>query len=163
MTGEQRNVLLALHSPLAGRLSDRIEPRLVASLGMILTGLALAFFARLGSGTPLPWVVAELMLIGVGFALFSSPNTNAVMSSVSSRHYGVGAATLGTMRLIGQALSMAFVALVFAHFMGSARISRETAPLLLASSHAAFAVFASLCAVGIFAPLARGRLRRHSA
>ncbi len=155
-------VLMALLSPLAGRLSDRIEPRLVASLGMILTGLALAFFARLGSGTPLPWVVAELMLIGVGFALFSSPNTNAVMSSVSSRHYGVGAATLGTMRLVGQALSMAFVALVLAHFMGSARIGRETAPLLLASNHVAFAVFASLCAVGMFASLARGRLRRHS-
>jgi predicted MFS family arabinose efflux permease len=155
-------VLMALLSPLAGRPSNRIDPRLVGSLGMILTGLTLAFLARLGSGTPLPSVVTELVLIGVGFALFSSPNTNAVKSSVSSRHYGVGAATLGTMRLVGQALSMAFVALVFAHFMGSARISRETAPPLMASSHAASAVFASLCAVRMFTSLTRGRLRRHA-
>ena len=153
-------VLMALLSPPAGHLSDRIEPRLVASLGMILTGLALALLASLGPQTPLSWVVAELMLIGVGFALFASPNTNAVMSSVSRNHYGVGAATLGTMRLVGQALSMAFVALIFAHHMGSARIGRDTAPLLLASSHVAFALFSSLCAVGTLASLARGRLRR---
>lgn len=156
-------VLMALLSPLAGRLSDRIEPRLVASLGMILTSLALALFARLGPSTPLLWVVAELMLIGIGFALFSSPNTNAVMSSISGRHYGVGAATLGTMRLVGQALSMAFVALVFAQFMGNARIGRETAPLLIASSRFAFAFFALLCGAGTLASLARGRLRPHTA
>ena len=156
-------VLMALLSPLAGRLSDRIEPRLVASLGMVLTGLALALLARLGPDTPLLWVIAELMLIGVGFALFASPNTNAVMSSVPSRHYGVGAATLGTMRLVGQALSMAFVAVVFAHNMGSARISRQTSPLLLASSHVSFGFFASLCGLGTLASLARGRLRRRTA
>ena len=155
-------VLMTLLSPLAGRLSDRIEPRLVASLGMILTSLALALFARLGPSTPLLWVVAELMLIGIGFALFSSPNTNAVMSSISGRHYGVGAATLGTMRLVGQALSMAFVALVFAQFMGNARIGRETAPLLIASSRFAFAFFALLCGAGTLASLARGRLRPHT-
>ena len=153
-------VLMALLSPTAGRLSDRIEPRLVASLGMVLTGLALGLLATLGPKTPLSWVVAELMLIGVGFALFASPNTNAVMSSVSKDHYGVGAATLGTMRLVGQALSMAFVALILAHHMGGARIGRETAPLLLASSRVAFALFSSLCAVGTLASLARGRLRR---
>jgi hypothetical protein len=129
---------------------------------MILTSLALALFARLGPSTPLLWVVAELMLIGIGFALFSSPNTNAVMSSISGRHYGVGAATLGTMRLVGQALSMAFVALVFAQFMGNARIGRETAPLLIASSHFAFAFFAALCGAGTLASLARGRLRPHT-
>jgi EmrB/QacA subfamily drug resistance transporter len=155
-------VLMALLSPLAGRLSDRIEPRLVASLGMILTSLALALFARLGPSTPLLWVVAELMLIGIGFALFSSPNTNAVMSSISGRHYGVGAATLGTMRLVGQALSMAFVALVFAQFMGNAQIGRETAPLLIASSRFAFAFFAALCGAGTLASLARGRVRPHT-
>ena len=152
-------VLMALLSPLAGRLSDRIEPRLVSSLGMIFTGLALAAFARLGPGTPLGLVVAELVTLGVGFALFSSPNTNAVMSSVVRRHYGVGAATLGTMRLVGQALSMAFVALTFAHFMGRAAITPANAPLLLASSRVAFAFFAVLCALGTVASLARGRLR----
>lgn len=153
-------VLMALLSPPAGRLFDHIEPRLVASLGMVLTGFALVLLATLGPKTPLSSVVAEPLLIGVGLALFASRNSNAVMSSVSRNHYGVGAATRGTMRLVGEALSMAFVALIFAHHMGGARIGRDTAPLLLASSYVAFELFWSLCAVGTLASLARGRLRR---
>ncbi len=153
-------VLMALLSPLAGRLSDRVEPRLVASAGMALTALALVIFAGLGPASPLAAVAAGLVLIGIGFALFSSPNTNAVMSAVPARSYGVGAATLGTMRQVGQALSMSVVALVFAEVMGSARIARESAPAIVASSHAVFALLAAVCAAGVLASLARGRVQR---
>jgi hypothetical protein len=125
---------------------------------MGLTAAALALFAFLGASTPLGVVVAELVLIGVGFALFSSPNSNAVMSAVEPRHYGVASATLGTMRLVGQALSMATVALMFAVFLGDAPVTAEAAPGLLAANRVAFALFAGLCAVGVFASLARGRV-----
>jgi predicted MFS family arabinose efflux permease len=153
-------VLMAVLSPLAGRLSDRVEPRLVASAGMALTSLALILFAHLGSASPLGAVASGLALIGVGFGLFSSPNTNAVMSAVQTRSYGVAAATLGTMRQVGQAFSMSIVALVFAQVMGSARIARANAPLILASSHAIFTFLAALCIAGVFASLARGRIQR---
>ena len=153
-------VLMAVLSPLAGRLSDRVEPRLVASAGMALTSLALILFAHLGSASPLGAVASGLALLGVGFGLFSSPNTNAVMSAVQTRSYGVAAATLGTMRQVGQAFSMSIVALVFAQVMGSARIARANAPLILASSHAIFTFLAALCIAGVFASLARGRIQR---
>ena len=153
-------VLMTLLSPLAGRVSDRVEPRLVASTGMALTSLALVLFARLGTTSPLGAVALGLVLIGVGFGLFSSPNTNAVMSAVEARSYGVAAATLGTMRQVGQALSMSVVALVFAQVMGSGRIVRENAPLILASTHVIFSLLASLCVAGVFASLARGRVQR---
>ncbi|HVN76381.1 MAG TPA: MFS transporter [Thermoanaerobaculaceae bacterium] len=152
-------VLMAVLSPLSGRLSDRVEPRLVASVGMALTSLALALFAGLGAASRLETVAVGLALIGVGFGLFSSPNTNAVMSSVEARRYGVGAATLGTMRQVGQALSMSVVALVFAQVMGGARIGRESASLIVASNRAVFSLLAALCAAGVLASLARGRLR----
>ena len=150
-------IMMALLSPVAGRLSDRIEPRRVSSLGMALTAAALALFAFLGEATPLAVVIGELVLIGVGFALFSSPNSNAVMGAVERRHYGVASATLGTMRLVGQALSMATVALIFAVFLGDAPVTVNAAPGLLAANRVAFALFAGLCAAGIFASLARGR------
>ncbi len=153
-------VLMALLSPLAGRLSDRVEPRLVASAGMALTSLALVAFAGLRPDGPLAAVAGGLVLIGVGFGLFSSPNTNAVMSSVPAPSYGVGAATLGTMRQVGQALSMSVVALVFAHVMGDARITRASAPLILASSRLVFSLLAAVCVAGVFASLARGRVHR---
>ncbi len=151
-------VLMTVLSPVAGRLSDRVEPRLVASVGMALTAAALGVFAGLRPATPLAVVAAGLALIGTGFGLFSSPNTNAVMSAVPAHRYGVGAATLGTMRQVGQALSMSVVALVFAQVMGSARIARESAPLILAGSRTVFSLLAALCAAGVLASLARGRL-----
>ena len=60
-----------------------------------------------------PERIAGVVLLGFGFALFSSPNTNAVMSSIDRRFYGVGSATLGTMRLTGQMLSMGIAMVIF--------------------------------------------------
>lgn len=151
-------VLMAVLSPLAGRLSDRFEPRIVASMGMALTSLGLAVAATLDRGTHLGVLVAALVLLGLGFGLFSSPNTNAVMSAVERSDYGVASATLSTMRVVGQASSMAFVAMVTAVHLGRAPLTPEAAPHLLLAQRTAFMVFAGLCALGIAASLARGRM-----
>ncbi len=152
-------LVMAVFSPLAGRLSDRIEPRTVASLGMAFTVLGLILLAFLGEGTTLGFIIATLVILGFGFALFSSPNTNAVMSSVDRRLYGVASATLGTMRLSGQMLSMAIATLVFALYVGRVRIGAANPASFLHSLRVAFAIFAILCFCGIFASLARGRLK----
>lgn len=152
-------VLMALLSPLAGRLSDRIEPRRVASLGMALSALGLALFVGLGETTPIAWVVAGLLLLGTGFGLFSSPNSNAVMSAVAARDYGVASATLGTMRLLGQALSMAAAAAITAARLGGAKLGEAPVAALLGAQRTAFVLFAALCAAGVAASLARGRVR----
>ena len=96
----------AIFSPLAGRLSDRIEPRLIASAGMALTTVGLIIFIFLNKETPLAFIIGNLLLMGLGFALFSSPNTNAVMSSAPKTAYGVASATLATMRQVGMVFSM---------------------------------------------------------
>ena len=152
-------VVMAIFSPLAGRLSDKIEPRIVASLGMALAALGLFLFTFLSPETPVFFLVGGLMVIGFGFALFSSPNTNAVMSSIDRRFYGVGSATLGTMRLTGQMLSMGIATVIFTLHMGSARITPELYPQFLSSVRSAFTLFAALCFCGIFASLARGKMR----
>ncbi|MFZ5788041.1 MAG: MFS transporter, partial [Acidobacteriota bacterium] len=150
-------VLMALLSPFAGRLSDRVAPRLVASSGMALITAALAALALLGAATPLPAVIAALAVLGTGFALFSSPNSNAVMAAVERRDYGVASAILGTARLVGQALSMATVALLFGAVMGRAGLDASTAPALLRALRLAFVVLAVVCLAGVAASLARGR------
>jgi EmrB/QacA subfamily drug resistance transporter len=152
-------LVMAAFSPIAGRLSDRIEPRTVASLGMAFTVLGLALLAFLGEGTTLAFIIATLVILGFGFALFSSPNANAVMSSVDRRFYGVASSTLGTMRLSGQMLSMGIATLVFALYLGRVRIAAANPASFLHSLKVAFAVFAVLCFCGIFASLARGRLK----
>jgi len=149
----------AVLSPFAGRLSDRIEPQIVASIGMSFTTAGLLLLVFLKEETSLAYIIACLLLLGVGFALFSSPNTNAIMSSVEKRFYGVASGTTATMRVIGQMLSMGIATLIFAVYIGPVQINTASHPLFLKSFAAAFAVFAILCLGGIFASLARGRLR----
>ena len=152
--------VMTVLSPYTGKLSDRMEPRLVASAGMALTFLSVLAFAFLDNETGLPAISINLMFLGLGLALFTTPNTNAIMSSVQPRHYGVGSATLGTMRLVGQVGSMSFAMMVFSFYLGAAEISPAYYPQFLAAVRVAFAVSSLLCLLGIFASLARGRLRR---
>jgi len=152
-------VVMAIFSPFAGRLSDKIEPRIVASLGMGFTAAGLLLFTFIDRETHLGFIVTGLMMLGFGFALFSSPNTNAVMSSIEKRFYGVGSSTLGTMRLIGQMLSMGITMVIFALSIGRARITPEYYPQFLTSMKTAFVIFSALCFCGIFASLARGKVR----
>ena len=149
----------ALFSPFAGWLSDRVEPRVVASAGMAITAFGLLIFSTIDENTKLSLIISNLMLMGFGFALFSSPNTNAIMSSVERKFYGLASATLSTMRVVGQMLSMAIVMLIFAIYIGRALITPKIYPLLLESTRTSFAVFFVLCFFGIFASLARGRVR----
>jgi EmrB/QacA subfamily drug resistance transporter len=151
-------VIMAIFSPLAGRLSDRVEPRIVASAGMAMSTVGLLLTAFLGPSSPVGSIVAILMLCGLGFALFSSPNTSAIMGSVERRHYAVASATTGVMRLIGQMLSMGIAALIIALFVGQVAITPEYYPAFLKAFRVGFLVFGGLCAAGIFASLSRGKV-----
>lgn len=152
-------VVMAAFSPAAGWLSDRVEPRIVASVGMTLTAVGLGSLILVGPFTPLWAIVIRLVLLGFGFALFSSPNMNAIMTSVERRYYGVASGTAGTMRLTGQMLSMGITMLLFALNIGRVEITPEVYPLFLTSMKMAFTLSAALCIGGIFASLARGRIR----
>ncbi|MCL5256667.1 MAG: MFS transporter [Chloroflexi bacterium] len=156
-------IMMAGFSSLAGRLSDRIEPRLVASTGMFLTTVGLALIALLSASSSLLYIVAALLVTGLGFALFSSPNTNAIMGCVDKSCYGVASATVGEMRLVGQMLSMGIATLVLAVFLGNVPIEPQTYPAFLSAFRFSFIVFAVLCFIGIFASLARGNIHRKEA
>jgi len=151
--------VMAAFSPLAGRLSDRIEPRIVASAGMALTAVGLLSLSMLREESTLAYIILDLVVLGLGFALFSSPNMNAIMSSVNKGFYGIASGALGTMRLLGQMLSMGIATLVFALFVGRVQIAAVDHPSLLKSCRYAFLAFSALCFAGILASLVRGRLR----
>ena len=106
-------IVMAVLSPLAGKWSDRIEPRIIASGGMAVTVLGLVQLITIGETTSIAYLIAILSMLGFGFALFSSPNMNAVMSSVEKRHYGIASGAVATMRLLGQMFSMATATVVF--------------------------------------------------
>lgn len=150
-------VFMVLFSPWAGRLSDRRDPGVIASAGMVLTAAGIACFTVTGAGLPLWRIAAGLCVLGLGLALFAAPNTNAVMGSVEKRYYSVAAASLGTMRLTGQMFSMAVVMLLFSVFIGRVRLGPGSAEGLVPSMNAAIAVFTALAAAGVLASLKRRR------
>ncbi len=147
----------ALVSPLAGRLSDRMEPRLIASAGMALTAIGLFFLTFISETTPIWYMICILVVLGIGYGLFSSPNTNVIMSSVDKRFYGVASGINGTMRLLGQMLSMGIAMMIFAVVTGPVEITPEYFPQFIASLHYAFILFTVFCIVGIFMSLVRGK------
>ena len=153
-------IMQALFSPLAGRLSDRIEPSVLASLGMALTAAGLIFLIFLSETTSTAYIVAVLILLGTGFALFSSPNMNAIMSSVEKKFYGVASGTVATMRLVGQMLSMAIATLVFSFMIGKIEITPSTYDLFLSSINLILIISSGMCIVGIYFSMTRGSLRR---
>jgi EmrB/QacA subfamily drug resistance transporter len=148
-------IMMALLSPVAGKLSDRINPGRIASTGMGMTALGLILLCLINENTPVYFIVLLLLLMGTGFGLFSSPNSNAIMSSVEKRHLGIASGVVGTMRLIGQTMSMGIAMMLLAIFMGSQKISPETYKGLMQSIKTGFMIFSLLCIAGIFASLAR--------
>jgi EmrB/QacA subfamily drug resistance transporter len=148
-------IAMTLLSPLAGKLSDRINPGIIASAGMGMTAAGLVLLCFLRVSTPNYLIVLLLTLMGIGFALFSSPNSNAIMSSVEKRHLGVASGVVGTMRMVGQMASMGIAMMLISLYIGKQAIDSSTYPGLLAAMRTGFVIFSILSVFGIFASLAR--------
>jgi len=155
-------LIQTIFSPYSGRLSDRMEPRKVASVGMSFTAIGLFLLTFLSDQTALWYVVTTLFLLGFGFALFSSPNANSVMSSVEHKYFGITSAMLSTMRQSGHMMSMGMVTVIFSIYIGRVQITPEYYGLFLKSMKISFFIAALLCFGGIFTSLARGEQRRGS-
>lgn len=155
-------IVMAAFSPLAGRLSDIVEPQIISSIGMAISAVGLVLLSFMAEETSLWVIIASLAVLGFGFALFSSPNMNAIMSSVEKKSYGVASSTVGTMRLVGQVLSLGIATLFISLYIGSTDLTHELAPEFLKSLGLSFTLFAAMCFVGVFASLARGKVRKDS-
>lgn len=152
-------VLQAILSPFTGLLSEKIEPRLVATAGMVLTFAGLLSFVFLNETSSLLQIIIALLVLGAGFALFLSPNANAIMGSVGPQFYGIASATMSTMISLGNMLSMGITMTVMALIIGRVEITPEYFPAFLTSTRVAFIIFSVLCFGGIFTSLFRGKSR----
>jgi len=148
-------LIMTVLSPVTGRLSDKHSPYLMSSIGMGFCAAALGLFSFMPENSSIVRVVCILSLSGIGFALFTSPNTNAVMASVEKDDYGIASSILATMRSIGHTASMAIVTVVVGAYMGSASLAQADASTLMDMLHTCFYVFTGLCIAGIFIALKR--------
>ncbi|MDD1673269.1 MAG: hypothetical protein LUP99_02535 [Methanomicrobiales archaeon] len=127
---------------------------------MVLNALGHFLLIFLDENTPISILMIALVILGLGFALFAYPNTNAIMSSVTPRYYGVTSGTLGTMRLVGQMLSMGVAIMIFALLIGRVEITPSVYPTFPTSVRIGSPFFTILCAIGIYPSMARGRMTK---
>jgi len=138
-----------LFSPFCGRLSDRVPAWLVATSGMALCAVGLAIAASLSADSSLLMVILLLVLLGAGFALFSSPNVNIIMGSVEPRYLGIASGLNSSMRTLGMMTSMMIITLIFSYLMHGQPVTAETQPAFLSSMRLALLIFCGLCVIGI--------------
>ena len=148
-------IAMTLLSPVAGKLSDKRNPGAIASIGMGITASGLILLCFITETTPDYFIVLLLLLMGIGFGLFSSPNSNAIMSSVEKRHLGVASGVVGTMRMVGQMMSMGIAMMLISLYIGKQTINPSTYPGLISAMRTGFVIFSILSVLGIFASLAR--------
>jgi MFS family permease len=145
-----QSFIMALVSLWSGKLSDRIPAARVASIGMMIITAGLAGLCFLSETTGFVYIFSVLAFIGLGFGIFSSPNTNVIMSSVERKEYGLASATTGTMRLVGQAFSMGVAMMAMSLMIGKAPLSPEVGFPLIKSIRIVFVISSLLCLFGIY-------------
>ena len=150
-------VIMAILAPQMGKLSDRISPFKLSSAGMAVSGLGISVFIFVDENTPIPVIMTALFVTGLGFALFSSPNTNAIMSCVQKRDYGVASSLVSTMRTVGQTVGMVIVTLVVTVRLGATPLAKAGPDQILHVIHTCFLIFVCICAIGVFISLQRNK------
>lgn len=149
-------VIMAISAPLTGKLSDKIEPGKIASLGLVFTLIALVALVFLRADSSILFITIILIFLGIGFGLFTSPNTNAIMSAVERKDYGIASGLNATMRVFGQTLSMMMATVFISIYLGKLSLSPDTVDLFLKSMKVYFIFFAVFCIPGIWFSLQRG-------
>jgi MFS family permease len=124
-------------------------------MAVIVVGLCGLIF--ISATTPIVILLFLLTLLGIGFGLFSSPNSNVIMSSVEKKYLSQASATMGTMRLTGQAFSMGIAMMAISLYVGNKVITPELHPHFMKSMHITFIVCTALCIVGTYASSFRTR------
>jgi EmrB/QacA subfamily drug resistance transporter len=147
----------AFFSYFAGKYSDRYSPFKLATSGMSIIVAGICGLIFLSDTTPIAYLIVLLILLGVGFGVFSSPNMNIIMSSVDKKQYGQASATAGTARLVGQTLSMSIATVVIYTQVGREKIVPELYPRFLNSMHITFAIFVFICLIGVYASTVSGK------
>lgn len=148
-------LVMAVLTPVMGRFSDRFSPFRMSSLGMAFCAAGTFMFIFAGNVNSLIFIIAALVITGLGFALFSSPNTNAVMSSVSREYYGVASSLLATMRSIGHTLSMVIVTITVNINMPGLSLFQADPDTISDVVKISFIIFTIICIAGVFVSLKR--------
>ena len=127
-------LIMVLTSPAAGRLSDRIDNRVMAGSAMIillLVMIVLSFIELL----PIYLLIAVMVVQGIGHGLFSPPNNKYVLTTVDHDNLSDASSMLTTSKEVGKTVSLATYNVICVLLIGNQAITGNNIPALISSSH----------------------------
>lgn len=148
-------IAIALMAPIAGTLADRYSAQVLATFGLATFACGLETMALLPAHASVANIVWRAALCGVGFGFFQSPNNREIMGSISRERSGSASGVLATVRVTGQTVGAALVAIALGT-AGATLVSRGAAGRLSAAAHATIShsVHATLAFAGAAAAAA---------
>jgi EmrB/QacA subfamily drug resistance transporter len=150
-------LLMAIVAPFAGKLADRFEPRVIATLGCAIVGIGFVLLIQLSTTTSASYISLSLALMGLGFGLFSTPNNSAIMGAVNEQEVGVASASMNLSRTIGNLFGMSLVNLMMHYYIGEATFSSENTAQLMSTISLALTMSLSFVIIATLVSAMRGR------
>jgi DHA2 family multidrug resistance protein-like MFS transporter len=111
---------VAVAAPIAGRLADRFPVGLLGAGGLVVFAVGLALLAMVPAGANNAEVVWRMIVCGLGFGFFQSPNNRAMISAAPRHRSGAAGGMLATARLLGQTAGATGMAILFHLMAGGA-------------------------------------------
>lgn len=144
-------IIISILSPVAGKKSDSVSPFRLAAIGMAVCGAGVGAGLLLpGAGKALWPVILILAVVGIGSALFSSPNTNATMSCVEKKDYSFASSVLAAMRAGGNTLGMLLVTAVSNIYIGDTVLKLAPPHMIIKTAVTVMMISAVACLIGVF-------------
>lgn len=140
-------LIMAIVAPFSGKLSDKITPMKLSAVGMAIVTLGLIILCFLDNTTPMWIIIVAMIFEGLGFGIFSAPNANIIMSSVSERDTPFASVSITFMRVVGQSMSLAMLTLIFTIVMGNVVINASNYIGLTNSFQIIFIISSILCII----------------
>lgn len=150
-------ITMAIIGPIAGRVSDRFEARVISTLGCCVCLIAFTIVMAVDETTP-SWVIGVcLVCIGLGFGFFSTPNNSAAMGAVNESELGTASAAVNLSRTVGNLIGMSLMMLTIHTIIGPVQFTPELNKELVETLHIWMKVAAVFAVLAGVMSLARGR------
>lgn len=151
---------MAVVAPVAGSISDGVEPRVVATLGCCCCVLGFVLIWIASGMAPIWTMVAGLVCVGLGFGFFTTPNNSAAMGSVEKTELGTASAAVNLARTVGNLFGMSLMALIILVLIGEQEFTPELNSELMSTVHIWMLVAGCFATLAATLSFARGRTRR---
>ena len=142
-------VVMAIMSPIAGRLSDKHSPFKLVTIGLVFCLISTAWLLFMDENFPLWMTAASLMVQGVGTAFFVAPNNNIIMDRVSRSDYAVTTSLISTFRTLGNSTAMVVISLMVYAVMGKGALADANPSQLTEIVHGFLIVITIFCILSL--------------